>query len=86
MKADWDGRPDSPRYVQATGRFDAGSEIVLNDDELIYIRLNARTHTPFGLGDWKWHSKQLTLFSARTGMRHAWRRIQSCSMRCGCRI
>ena len=22
----------------------------LNDDELIYIRLNARTHTPFGLG------------------------------------
>ena len=50
MKADWDGRPDSPRYVQATGRFDAGSEIVLNDDELIYIRLNARTHTPFGLG------------------------------------
>jgi hypothetical protein len=50
MKADWDGRPDAPRYVQATGRFGAGSDIVLNDDELIYIRLNARTHTPFGLG------------------------------------
>lgn len=50
MKADWDGKPDSPRYVQTTGRFGAGGEIVLNDDELIYIRLNARTHTPFGLG------------------------------------
>ena len=24
--------------------------MVLNDDELIYIRLNPRTHTPFGLG------------------------------------
>ena len=50
MKADWDGRPDSVRYVQSTGQFGVGGEIVLNDDELIYIRLNARTHTPFGLG------------------------------------
>ena len=50
MKADWDGKPDSPRYVQATGRFGVDSDIVLNDDELIYIRLNSRTHTPFGLG------------------------------------
>jgi HK97 family phage portal protein len=46
----WDGRPDSPRYAQATGL--AGSEalIPLNDDELIYLRMNPRTHTPFGLG------------------------------------
>jgi len=50
MKTDWDGRPDSPRYVQATGRFGPDGQVVLNDDELIYIRLNARTHTPFGLG------------------------------------
>jgi phage portal protein BeeE len=50
MKVDWDGRPDSPRYVQETARFGPASQIVLNDDELMYIRLNARTHTPFGLG------------------------------------
>ncbi len=50
MRTDWDGRPTSPRYAQATGRFGPKSTIDLNDDELIYIRLNARTHTPFGLG------------------------------------
>jgi hypothetical protein len=50
MRTDWDGRPESPRYVQATGRFGPEGNIVLNDDELMYIRLNPRTHTPFGLG------------------------------------
>jgi phage portal protein BeeE len=50
MKADWDGSPSSPRYVQVTGRFGPEGNIVLQDDELIYIRLNPRTHTPFGLG------------------------------------
>ena len=47
---DWDGRADSPRYVQVTGLTGAKGQIVLNDDELSYIRLNPRTHTPFGLG------------------------------------
>jgi phage portal protein BeeE len=50
MKADWDGQPASPRYVQATGRYGPQGQVVLNDDELCYIRLNPRTHTPFGLG------------------------------------
>ena len=50
IMSDWDGRPDSPRYVQVTGLYGADGQIVLNDDELSYIRLNARTHTPFGLG------------------------------------
>ncbi len=50
MRADWDGSPDSPRYVQATGRFGPDANVTLNDDELIYMRLNPRTHTPFGLG------------------------------------
>ena len=50
MRADWDGRPESPRYVQETGRFGAEGQITLRDDELSYIRLNPRTHTPFGLG------------------------------------
>ena len=50
MKADWDGQPGSTRYVQATQQFGPGRQIELKDEELIYIRLNARTHTPFGLG------------------------------------
>ncbi len=50
IMANWDGRPDSPRYAQTTGLYGADGLIVLNDDELSYIRLNPRTHTPFGLG------------------------------------
>jgi hypothetical protein len=50
MVHDWDGNPGSPRYVQATGRYGPEGQVVLNDDELSYIRLNARTHTPCGLG------------------------------------
>jgi hypothetical protein len=50
IMTDWDGRPDSPRYAQVTGLYGADGQIVLNDDELSYIRLNPRTHTPFGLG------------------------------------
>lgn len=47
---DWDGRPDSPRYAQVTGLSGAAGQVLLNDDELSYIRLNPRTHKPFGLG------------------------------------
>ncbi len=50
MRADWDGRPDAPRYVQTTGKVGPDAQVVLNDDELMYMRLNPRTHTPFGLG------------------------------------
>jgi len=50
MRADWDGTPGSPRYEQVTGKFGPDANITLNDDELIYLRLNPRTHTPFGLG------------------------------------
>jgi HK97 family phage portal protein len=50
IKSDWDGSPSSPRYVQATGQFTPTTEINLLDEELCYIRLNPRTHTPFGLG------------------------------------
>jgi hypothetical protein len=46
----WDGSPNSPRYAQSTGLAGSGSLIPLNDDQLIYLRLNPRTHTPFGLG------------------------------------
>ena len=45
----WDGRPESPRFAQATGLAGAG-QILLADEELMYLRMNPRTHTPFGLG------------------------------------
>lgn len=50
MRTDWNGMPDSPRYVQVTGKSGPDGTIVLNDEQLIYIRLNPRTFTPFGLG------------------------------------
>ncbi len=50
IRTDWDGNPSSPRYVQTTNAFTPSSEITLADEELAYIRLNPRTHTPFGLG------------------------------------
>ena len=43
MRTDWDGQSASPRYAQSTGKFGTKSTIPLNDDELIYIRLNGRS-------------------------------------------
>ncbi|HTS37807.1 MAG TPA: phage portal protein [Candidatus Solibacter sp.] len=48
MNVDWDGSPTSQRYMQVSDS--SNTQIKLDDDELIYIRLNPRTHTPFGLG------------------------------------
>ncbi len=50
MNVEWDGSPNSQRYLQVTNQSGANAQIKLDDDELIYIRLNPRTHTPFGLG------------------------------------
>ena len=50
MNLEWDGSPQSQRYMQVNDQSGANSQIKLDDDELIYIRLNPRTHTPFGLG------------------------------------
>jgi HK97 family phage portal protein len=50
LNAKWDGEPDSPRYAQNTNRVGPGSQIPLYDNELIYLRVNPRSHTPFGLG------------------------------------
>jgi HK97 family phage portal protein len=50
MNVEWDGSPHSQRYLQVNNQSSANSQIKLDDDELIYIRLNPRTHTPFGLG------------------------------------
>src|SRR6266567_5480505 len=46
LRADWNGDPAAARYVQDT-RY-GGTPLELADRELSYIRLNPRTHTPFG--------------------------------------
>jgi phage portal protein BeeE len=46
----WDGKPESTRYAQTTGLPGNEGQILLRDDQLIYIRMNPRSHTPFGLG------------------------------------
>lgn len=50
IRADWDGSPSSVRYEQVTAKGGPNANVQLADDELIYIRLNPRTFTPFGLG------------------------------------
>jgi phage portal protein BeeE len=50
IDAKWNGDPEKPRYAQATGRVGQESMVPLLDNELIYVRLNPRSYTPFGLG------------------------------------
>jgi phage portal protein BeeE len=50
INTQWDGSPGGDRYAQVTGLTGAGGKILLADDELMYLRMNPRTHTPFGLG------------------------------------
>lgn len=45
--AGWGGEADAPRYAQVTPW---GERVDLRNDEIVYIRQNPRTHTPFGLG------------------------------------
>jgi phage portal protein BeeE len=47
---EWNGDAAVPRYAQRKGPGSAGALTLLRDDELMYVRLNPRTHTPFGLG------------------------------------
>ncbi len=46
----WDGQPDSVRFAQATSLIGSDSVIPLQDNQLIYVRMNPRSYTPFGLG------------------------------------
>lgn len=46
----WDGQPDSPRYAQVLPGQAESNAIELCDNQLIYLRTNPRTFTPFGLG------------------------------------
>lgn len=42
---EWDGKPDSYRYAQRAN----GKYVHLTSGEMMYIRMNPRTNTPFGL-------------------------------------
>jgi phage portal protein BeeE len=50
IDAKWDGDPSKPRYAQVTGQMGKDALVPLLDDELMYVRLNPRSYTPFGLG------------------------------------
>jgi HK97 family phage portal protein len=46
----WDGQPESSRYAQvAPGQMESNA-VDLRDDQLMYVRMNPRSFTPFGLG------------------------------------
>jgi phage portal protein BeeE len=47
---DWAGDPAVARYAQRTNKPGAAGVTALRDDELMYVRLNPRSYTPFGLG------------------------------------
>lgn len=46
----WTGGNEIPRYAQAGSLSSIDKAIPLMNDELMYIRMNPRTHTAFGLG------------------------------------
>ena len=50
INSQWSGDPNEPRYEQVTGRLGKEAVLPLLDSELMYVRLNPRTHTVFGLG------------------------------------
>ena len=48
--ARWDGRPESAHYAQILPGQTESNALTLRDDQLIYLRMNPRSFTPFGLG------------------------------------
>jgi HK97 family phage portal protein len=50
INARWDGQEDSARYAQALPGQVESSAVDLRDNQLIYVRMNPRSFTPFGLG------------------------------------
>jgi HK97 family phage portal protein len=46
----WDGSQETPRYSQAMPGQMPDRAVDLRDDQLIYLRMNPRSFTPFGLG------------------------------------
>jgi len=50
INARWDGQEETPRYAQALPGQMESNAVDLRDDQLMYIRMNPRSFTPFGLG------------------------------------
>jgi HK97 family phage portal protein len=50
INAKWDGDENTPRYVQAMPGQLESSAVELLDRQLMYVRMNPRSYTPFGLG------------------------------------
>jgi HK97 family phage portal protein len=50
INAKWDGQPGAARYAQVMPGQSESSAVELRDDQLIYLRMNPRSFTPFGLG------------------------------------
>ena len=50
INAKWDGQTETPRYAQALPGQLESSSVELLDSQLMYIRMNPRSFTPFGLG------------------------------------
>jgi HK97 family phage portal protein len=50
INARWDGGGETPRYAQAMPGQLESSAVELLDSQLMYIRMNPRSFTPFGLG------------------------------------
>ena len=50
INAGWDGDEDTPRYAQAVPKQLESGAVELLDRQLMYIRMNPRSFTPFGLG------------------------------------
>ena len=50
INAKWDGSDETPRYAQAVPGQLESSAVELRDNQLMYIRMNPRSFTPFGLG------------------------------------
>ena len=46
----WDGQADSPRYAQVAAGQTESQAVQLRDNQLMYVRMNPRSFTPFGLG------------------------------------
>ena len=46
----WDGGAESPRYSQMMLGGMPDQAVALRDDQLMYVRMNPRSFTPFGLG------------------------------------
>lgn len=61
---EWDGKPSSYRYAQRVN----GQHIHLKSSELMYIRMNPRSNTPFGLSPLEivWESVEMFISAHRS--------------------